>query len=319
MHIFAKNANVNVMRRRFCADGVMHIYQRTISGFNLFYSLEDFLVFYTIVSVQARRRHISLLGLCLMIDHIHILVRPDNLKQLSCFMSACTSLYVREFNARTGRTGSLFEPRYGSAVKTDGKRIRAAIAYLFNNPVEKRLCRMAEEYRWNFLSYYRTPELQKSEWKRYMSRALLRALAVVDDTYKKGRHMKYMLLENLYEGLTEKEQNRLTDYIVNRYFPFDKRLTCSYFRSFEEMVIAVNSNTGSEYEISEKHYCRTDLPYREIIRCLKDSGMADVKSLIAAPEDRKRYYLSFLKSRTSASLVQIRKFLHMDDRLVCSR
>lgn len=63
MHIFAKNANVNVMRRRFCADGVMHIYQRTISGFNLFYSLEDFLVFYTIVSVQARRRHICLLGL----------------------------------------------------------------------------------------------------------------------------------------------------------------------------------------------------------------------------------------------------------------
>lgn len=180
MHIFAKNTNVNAMRRRFSADGVMHIYQRTISGFNLFYSIEDFLVFYTIVAVQARKQRLCLLGLCLMIDHIHILVRPDNLKHLSCFMSACTSLYVREFNARTGRSGSLFEPRYGSAVKMDGKRIRAAIAYLFNNPVEKRLCRMA-----------------------------------------------------------------------------------------------------------------------------------DVKSLITAPEDKKRNYISFLKSRTSASLVQIRKFLHM--------
>ena len=41
------------MRRKFSADGVMHIYQRTISGFNLFYSVEDFLVLYTIVAVQA--------------------------------------------------------------------------------------------------------------------------------------------------------------------------------------------------------------------------------------------------------------------------
>lgn len=311
MHIFAKNTNVNVMRRRFCVDGVMHIYQRTISGFNLFYSLEDFLVFYTIVAVQTRKRRLCLLGLCLMIDHIHILVRPDNLKQLSCFMSACTSLYVREFNARTGRSGSLFEPRYGSAVKMDGKRIRAAIAYLFNNPVEKRLCRVADEYRWNFLSYYKTQRLQKSDWKRYMSRPLLRALAVVDSTYEKGKHMKYALLENLYEGLTDKEQNILTDHIVTRYFPFDKRQTCRYFRSFEEMVLAVNSNTGSEYEISEKHYCKTDVPYREIIRCLKDSGVTEVRSLVAASEDKKRYYMSLLKSRTSASLVQIRKFLHI--------
>ena len=43
------------MRRKFSADGVMHIYQRTISGFNLFYSVEDFLVLYTIVAVQVRR------------------------------------------------------------------------------------------------------------------------------------------------------------------------------------------------------------------------------------------------------------------------
>ena len=43
------------MGRKFSAEGIMHIYQRTISGFNLFYSLEDFLVFYTIVSIQSRK------------------------------------------------------------------------------------------------------------------------------------------------------------------------------------------------------------------------------------------------------------------------
>ena len=91
------------MRRKFSADGVMHIYQRTISGFNLFYSLEDFLVLYTIVALQVRRSGVCLLGMCIMIDHLHLLVRADSLTRLSGFISAYTSLYVREFNSHLGR------------------------------------------------------------------------------------------------------------------------------------------------------------------------------------------------------------------------
>ena len=142
------------MGRKFSADGVMHIYQRTISGFNLFYSLEDFLVFYTIVSVQAKKFKVTVWEMCLMIDHIHILVSCGKLKQMSEFVSAYTSLFVREFNECTGRSGSLFESPYGSTCKIDLKKIRSAIVYLFNNPVEKMLCGLAQEYRWNFLRYY---------------------------------------------------------------------------------------------------------------------------------------------------------------------
>lgn len=300
------------MKRGFRAGGVMHIYQRTVSGFNLFYSLADFLVFYTIVSIQARKLKLCLLGLCQMIDHIHFLAIPESIKQISRFMSACSSLYVREFNSKTGRTGRLFEPRYGSAMKSEGKKIRSAIAYLFNNPVEKMLCRTALEYRWNFLSYYEPPKLQKTEWRRYMSRAMRRALSVVDDMYKQEKYLKYAILEKLYEGLTAKEQDTLTDYIITRYFPFDREKTCVYFKSFDDMVLAVNSNTGNEYEIKETHYSKSDVPYREIIRWLKKSGVTDARSLIVAPDDTKIRYMTLLKSGTSASLMQIRKFLHIE-------
>ena len=299
------------MRRGYCAGGVMHIYQRTISGFNLFYTTEDFLVFYTIVASQAKKLKMNLLGLCLMVDHIHLLLFPDNLKQLSKFMSACSSLYAREFNARTGRSGPLFEPRYGSAVKMDGKKIRAAIAYLFNNPVEKMLCQRAEEYEWNFLSYYNPPKQKKSDWRRYMSRPLKRAVQIVDYTHKREEYLKYALLGNLYHGLTDTEKHILTDYIITLYFPFDINRTCGYFRSYDDMVLAVNSNTGSEYDIHEMHFCKTDTPYREIIKLLKTLGIDDPKFLIVANENTKRHYLSILRSRTSASVTQIKKFLHM--------
>lgn len=77
------------------------------------------------------------------------------------------------------------------------------------------------------------------------------------------------------------------------------------------MVIAVNSSTGSEYDIEEKHYGKTDVPYREILHYLRKKGIKNVKSLITESLELKRKYYAMLKEKTTARPVQIRKFLHM--------
>lgn len=297
------------MRRRFSAGGVLHIYQRTISGFNLFYSLEDFLVFYTIVSVKAKINKVCLLGLCFMIDHLHQLVSADSMSQIKSFISESTSLYVREFNKETGRKGPLFEPGFGSALKTEFKKIRSAIAYLFNNPVEKMLCSVAEQYRWNFLAFY-DPCRQHISF-RNRSRALKRAKSIVDARYKENKYLKYATLRLMFKGLNAEEKEILTNYIIERYLPLDIDRTRRYYRSYEDMVIAINSNTGSEYELTEQHYCKSDLPYRDILSCLKSHGIKNIHDVLAAKEDTKRRLYGLLKSKTSASGAQIRKFLHI--------
>lgn len=296
------------MKRKFTKDGVLHIYQRSISGFNIFYRLEDFLSFYTIVSVQSKRIGVELLGMCMMIDHVHLLLKAENLQMMSRFISAYTSIYVREFNSTIGRRGKLFESTYGSAVKTEAKRVRSAIAYLFNNPVEKMLCRVAKDYRWNFLRYCK-PGITMSV-KRF-SRKLRRSMKIVDSTFRCGQYLNQTLIRTLMLNLDEEEKNILTDYIITTYLSFNTQELVSYYKSYEEMITAINSNTGSEYDIPEKHYCKTDAPYREIIRYLNDAGIKDVRSLIVMPEKIKRQYLIQLKSSTSASYTQIRKFLHI--------
>ena len=298
------------MGRKFSADGVMHIYQRTISGFNLFYSLEDFLVFYTIVSVQAKKFKVTVWEMCLMIDHIHILVSCGKLKQMSEFVSAYTSLFVREFNECTGRSGSLFESPYGSACKIDLKKIRSAIVYLFNNPVEKMLCSLAQEYRWNFLRYY-DPDKPKKISRRGLSRRLQRSLKIADEAYAGNRHLNYSLLATMLKGLDNQGIELLTEHIILLYFPFNKEIYRKYFKSYKDMVIAVNSSTGSEYDIEEKHYGKTDVPYREILHYLRKKGIKNVKSLITESLELKRKYYAMLKEKTTARPVQIRKFLHM--------
>ena len=289
----------------------MHIYQRTRNGFNLFYSLEDFLVFFTIVSVQVRKFGINMLGLCLMIDHIHILASAENLSQISQFISAYTSIFVKEFNEVTGRKGPLFEAKYGSALKLELKRIRSAIAYLLNNPVEKKLCTKAQDYKWNFLKYLDPSKKRQIGSKRNLSRPLQRALTIVDDAYKKNKHLRYQLLTNLLKQLNPTEKELLSDYIITLYLPIDKKVAQKFFKSYNDMVLAVNSNTGTEYEITEAHFSKSDIQYREILQYLKTLNITDAKSLISATDERKVKLASQLKRFTSATTIQIKKFLHI--------
>lgn len=53
-------------KRRFVDGEVNHIYQRTISGFNIFYEIEDYLVYYTIFSMSSLKYKVDVYGICLM-------------------------------------------------------------------------------------------------------------------------------------------------------------------------------------------------------------------------------------------------------------
>ena len=52
-----------------------HIFQRAKSGFVVFYNVKDSLVFLTMLSTAAERLAVKVIGLCLMYNHIHILLR----------------------------------------------------------------------------------------------------------------------------------------------------------------------------------------------------------------------------------------------------
>ena len=102
------------------------------------------------------------MGLCQMIDHIHLLCYARSLSDMSRFISAYTSRFVKEFNSRIGRTGKLFVKEYGSAIKKESKRIRSAIRYC-------------------------TSRLQKS-------------VRIVKEAFKNGKYLNYRLIDTTLEG-----------------------------------------------------------------------------------------------------------------------
>ena len=299
--------------RRFKRNICNHVYQRTIDRFNIFYDTIDYLVYFTIFCVCASKYKVIVRGLCLMIDHIHMLVTSASREVLSKFVSNVTSVFVREYNSSLNRKGPLFEKRFGSAPKVDKKRLMSAIIYLGNNPVEKQICSKAELYQWNFLAYMVSSHPFSAPMPDKVSENLDTALGVIDWCHASGKYLNHALLQNLWKKLSDQEQRQLADYIIVKYNVIDYVGLKSYFGSYEQIVLSMQSTTGSEYDLKEYADKSSDVIYHEMKRRISEYIPGMCRKVITLPLNLKRELFRYLKSCTGATHNQIRKFLHLKD------
>lgn len=302
-------------KRKFIPGECMHIYQREVKGYNIFYDLEDFLVFYMIFSTTARHYGVKVMMMCIMPNHVHSLLSSDSLKNISNFIMRYTSLFVREYNRDLGRKGQLFHKSFGSAPKKGGKSIRSTIVYIGNNPVEKALSSVAEGYKWNFLSYIKRKIDGVRMPVRYVSERLRYVFKVIDSTVTRGSYLNYSHLRRLMDNLNEQERDSLTDYIVMSFFPFETDSLMGFYKCYEDMINAMHSTAGKEYDIKEQYYPETDKVYEYMTEVLRrdfgDKFSNQIRNVIMLPLEIKFDLAKHLLRATSASIYQISRFLHM--------
>lgn len=299
--------------RRFLYDEYHHIYQRTVNRFNLFYDLEDYLVYYTIFCIAARQYEVHVMGLCLMFDHVHMLLKTESKVTMSEFIRQVTSMFAREQNTEVGRKGALFQARFGSAPKKGLKLLRTAIAYLYNNPVERYLCNNAESYRWSFLAYGRSDHpFSDPIVMRNASSSLRKAIKEVNAAEAEDRHLRYGQLNRMLYKLDEKERMQLVDHIISVYNVIDYDALIHCYGTYDSMLTAINSNTGSEYEIKEDRYKFSDMEYVHMLDILrKVEGMKTVRNVVTADIDEKLRLAGLLRQNLECSNTALSKFLHI--------
>ena len=80
------------------------------------------------------------------------------------------------------------------------------------------------------------------------------------------------------------------------------------------MVLAINSNTGSEYDLKEEYKADSDLAYREMLEIVGQSSFGgNPHSVITAPLKKKKEVAEYLRRATSAKEYQIARLLHLRD------
>lgn len=132
---------------------ISHITQRAAGKEPLFLEDDDYLSMLGLLKEGAEKFRIKFYALCLMPNHIHILIEPQE-KNLAEAMRSVYSRYAVRFNRKYQRRGHLFGGPYRQAICLDSTYLLTASVYIHLNPVREGLSDSADAYRWSSCALY---------------------------------------------------------------------------------------------------------------------------------------------------------------------
>lgn len=300
------------MRKRFFRSAIQHIYLRCIDKGVIFYTVSDRLVYYTLASVKSQRRNVRVLAAAIMFTHVHQSVMSDSYPALYGYLHDLDTSFSRLYNAYHHRSGRLFGKPPGCSQKYSLKEKRTNLIYVYNNHVEKGLCRRAVDERWSLLAYaFSDHPFSPAIQKKTVSRPLRRALNLVDRRVAKCRALEYCDLDGIFARLTPVESQQFVDYVISRYRLVDFAQAAACFDSLEKMVVAADSTTGGEYDINEDFSREGDSGYVALIRDAASAGY--LRDIFSMSEERIFNAVESALARSVATPNQVRKFFHLGD------
>ncbi|MFO7528378.1 MAG: transposase [Marinobacter sp.] len=136
--------------QRFCPAGIpQHIVQRGNNRQVIFRGNSDQAFYTNLMKNYADEHRVSLHAWVLMDNHVHFLATPEMDKSISLFMQAIGRRYVRYFNRRYDRTGSLWEGRFRSCLVDSENYLLTCQRYIEMNPVNAGMADNPEDYWWS--------------------------------------------------------------------------------------------------------------------------------------------------------------------------
>jgi putative transposase len=131
-----------------------HIIQRGNNRQSIFATSADYETLLALLEEHARKSGVAIHAYVLMSNHFHLLATPDTAAGIPEMMQSVGRRYVRYFNQRQGRTGTLWEGRYRSTLIQAERYLLACMAYIDLNPVRAGMAEAVGEYPWSSYSHY---------------------------------------------------------------------------------------------------------------------------------------------------------------------
>ena len=137
-------------RPRIDAPGVPeHVVQRGVNRCACFYDDLDREFYLASLNEVAGQAVCSIHAYVLMTNHVHLLVTGHKPNSVSVMMQALGRRYVRRFNNRHSRTGTLWEGRFKSSLVDSERYLLTCYRYIEMNPVRARMVSDPEDYPWS--------------------------------------------------------------------------------------------------------------------------------------------------------------------------
>jgi putative transposase len=125
-----------------------HVTQRGNRRQQTFFTDEDFAEYRKLMASSCEGCGTQVWAYCLMPNHVHLIMVPDEEDGLRCAVAEAHRRYTRMINFRQGWRGHLWQERFHSFVM-DEQHLLAAVRYVERNPLRAGLCRSVEDWRWS--------------------------------------------------------------------------------------------------------------------------------------------------------------------------
>ncbi|WP_022962860.1 transposase [Halopseudomonas pelagia] len=137
-------------RRRISHPGIaQHLIQRGNNRQVCFANEADMVTYGQWLRDYSAKYGVAIHAWVFMTNHVHILATPEGADSIALMMQALGRQYVRYFNARYHRTGTLWEGRYRSCLVDSDAYLLQCQRYIEMNPVRAAMVCSPREYRWS--------------------------------------------------------------------------------------------------------------------------------------------------------------------------
>jgi putative transposase len=135
---------------RLILPGVaLHVLQRGNNRSACFSADGDYLTYLALLRHLAVKHACQVHAYCLMTNHVHILLTPAEPQACSYLMRDLGRSYVRYFNRRHKRSGTLWEGRFHSSVVESARYVLGCYRYIELNPVRPGMVAKPGAYLWS--------------------------------------------------------------------------------------------------------------------------------------------------------------------------
>jgi len=130
-------------------DVAQHVIQRGNDRRACFVEDADYCLYRGLVGELSQREGCAVHAYVLMTNHVHLLLTPSAKGAVARLMQALGRRYVRHFNDRHGRTGTLWEGRYKSCLVDAGNHLLQCQRYVELNPLRAAMVADPADYPWS--------------------------------------------------------------------------------------------------------------------------------------------------------------------------
>ena len=126
-----------------------HITQRGTNKSDIFIDSNDHKYFLMLLGELLEKTRTELWAYCLMNNHFHLLIAPDNSYGLGKCLHGVTFRYAQYFNMKYKRSGRLWQNRYFSCPVDKDEYLWTVAKYIEMNPVRAKIVEKPEQWRWS--------------------------------------------------------------------------------------------------------------------------------------------------------------------------